>query len=478
MWIDGEEVESPSGEQMPVLDPATEEPVDSVPKGTRDDARRAIDAAEDAFERGKWSDPYDSRERGRILARFVELVRNQEDSLSVLLTREHGKVLSESVSEIRSLENTFEYYAGFGGKIFGSITYTRYGKDPLELKVARKPIGVCASIVPFNFPISLFAWKVAPALIAGNCVVVKPASTTPLTEIMMVRLLAKAGVPKGVINLVTGPGGTIGEELVTNRKVAKVAFTGSTETGKRILQLASNSIKKVTLELGGSDPAIVMGSADIESAASALFTGRFRNTGQACNAVKRVFVEKSVGEKLTARLSQLIAEVRLGPGLDRSSTMGPLNSAEQLRIVESMVEDAKARKAKVLAGGSRPVNIKKGFFYQPTLLTDVNDDARILNEECFGPALPVVEVEDLGEAIEKANMTRYGLGASIWTKDEGERRRAENETKAGMLFVNYRPFSTPEAPFGGVKDSGLGRELGFEGLNEYLETVSIRTYMG
>jgi betaine-aldehyde dehydrogenase len=478
MYIDGGEADSVTGEKMNVLDPATEEVVDTVPLGGREDARKAIDAAEDAFKRGTWSDMFNSRDRGRILAKFVEIVREQEDSLSTLLTKEHGKVLSEARAEIQSLENTFEFYSGFGGKINGTLTYTRYGKEPVELKVRRNPLGVCVAIVPFNFPISLFAWKVAPALICGNTVVVKPASTTPLTEIAMVHLLSKAGVPKGVVNIVTGPGGVLGEELVTNSKVAKVAFTGSTETGKRILRLASSSIKKVTLELGGSDPAIVMRSADIERAAAGIFTGRFRNTGQSCNAVKRVYVERTIADQFLKMLKHHIEKVKLGHGLNRESSMGPLNNVEQLRSVELLVEDAKERNAKVIAGGARPDELKNGFFYLPTLLTDVPDDAEILNVECFGPALPVVSVKDIEEAIEKANMTRYGLGASIWTNDERERKEAEKRIEAGMLFINFRPFSTPEAPFGGVKESGLGRELGFEGLNEYLETQSIRTYMG
>ncbi|MDG6928552.1 MAG: aldehyde dehydrogenase [Nitrososphaerota archaeon] len=474
MLIDGEFVDSATGDTMDVLNPATEEVVDSVPKGGAEEARQAIDSAERAFESGWWSSLYRSRERGRILWRFKDLVREKEDELARLLTLEQGKVLKESLSEVRSLQNTFEYYAGFGGKIRGDVAYIEDGQNVLEVKNIKKPIGVCGAIVPFNFPLSLMAWKVAPALVAGNTVVLKPASSTPLTDIRVVELMQKAGVPKGVVNVVTGPSGTVGREIVENEKVRKVAFTGSTETGKSILRTAAKNIKKVTLELGGSDPTIVCESADLGLAARTVASGRFRNAGQSCTAVKRVFVFENVLRDFLGKLREEVSKITVGNGLEAGVEMGPVNNPEQRELTEGLVADAVGRGARLLFGGKRPEGLNKGFFYEPTLLADVPGESKIFREECFGPALPVTAVSGMDEAIAKANDTCYGLGAAIWTRDDGERTRAERDIRSGMLWVNYKPLSAPEAPFGGVKESGIGRELGFEGLEEYLETMSVR----
>ncbi|MEM3267221.1 MAG: aldehyde dehydrogenase family protein [Conexivisphaerales archaeon] len=474
MLIDGASVDSSSGKTMPIINPATEEIIDIVPSGNEEDTRRAIDAAYDAFEKSWWSSMHKSRERGRILWRFKEMVRAKENELAVSLTREQGKVLRESISEVRSLQNTFEYYAGFGGKVLGNVTYIEDGENILEVKNVKKPIGVCAAIVPFNFPLSLMAWKVAPALIAGNAVVVKPSSTTPLTDIQVLRMLHDAGVPKGVINVITGPSSIIGKELVENDKVRKVAFTGSTETGKEILRQASKGIKKVTLELGGSDPSIVCESADIQKAASTIASARFRNTGQSCTAVKRVFVMRSIYDKFINEITTITRKMKVGNGLLDGVDMGPLNTNKQRELTEKLVSDALDRGAKLLAGGSRPRDLAKGFFYNPTVVSDVQDDALILKEECFGPALPVTPVDNIDEAIARANNSQYGLGATLWTTSESDRIKVERFIQSGMLWINYKPLSAPEAPFGGIKNSGIGRELGFEGLEEYLETLSIR----
>jgi betaine-aldehyde dehydrogenase len=481
--VSGQETKSRNDEYLEVRNPAdVPTVVGRVPNGTREDARAAIDAAEETFNKNKqWSSIYESRYRGSLLWKIALVIDQNKSKLARTLTLEQGKPLKEAEAEVAGCTNTFEYYAGYGGKIEGRLVHTKLGNKQTELKEILEPIGVCAAITPWNYPLLLLAWKMAPALIAGNTMVVKPSISTPLSTLEVVNLMKEAGLPNGVVNVVTGPSSEVGREIVSSSKVRKVAFTGSTETGKRILLEGAKQIKHITLELGGSDPTIVCDDADLDMAAeNIVFLGRYRNCGQSCTSVKRLYVFQNVYEKFMNRVVSLTKSIRVGQGLDQNVQMGPLHTASQLESVESMVSEAVERGAGVLAGGHRLADpeYSKGYFYEPTLLSDTDQSSSIWRDECFGPALPVAPVTTVEEAVEKANSSNYGLGACVWTRSETQLKRFEEGINSGILWVNSAPISVPEASFGGVKDSGVGRELGLFGLLEYLEVKSIRRIIG
>ncbi len=471
MLIQGEEAAAEGGATFSVSNPATGEVVDSVPKGGREDAKRAIDAASEAFE--VWSEK-PAIERSRVLLKIAETVRANVEDLAMTLTLEQGKPLGEARSEINSFANTCEYYAGLVGRERGAQTPFSTGEG--FFIVTKRPLGVVGAILPWNFPVSLMGWKVAPGLAAGNTFVVKPASTTPLADLKVASLLVKAGLPPGAVNVVTGPGGVVGEELLGSPKVAKIAFTGETATGKRIMEGSSKLIKRLTLELGGSDPMIVCDDADLELAVEGAAWGRFRNCGQSCTSVKRLFLFESIADSFVKNFIEKVKTIRVGNGLDKETHMGPIHTAEQREKVESMVEDAENRGAKDIVKGGRPSQkeLEKGYFYVPAVLGDVDYDAKIAREECFGPALPIFVVKDLEEAIERANDTPYGLGSSVWTRNVERAYHAAERIQAGTTWVNSPPIARAEVPFGGFKQSGFGRELGIEGLDHYYETKSIQ----
>lgn len=482
MVIEGKQVPALSGKTFEVRNPANwDEVVGEAPQGGREDVRRAAEAAHRALEETWWGRIHESRRRGRVLQKYVELVESHKSELAKLLTREQGKIYAESVGELDSLINTFEYYSGYGGKIAGEVKYVRDGDSVIKVETRKQPIGICGAILPFNFPVSLYAWKVAPALMAGNAVIIKPAGSTPLIDIRLTALLAEAGVPAGIASIVTGPASTVGEEMVAHPLIRKIAFTGSTEVGKLVYAGATQRLKHVTLELGGSDPTVVCDDANLELAAETIVrSGRFRNCGQSCTSVKRLYVFAGVYDRFLDMLIDQTRRLRVGNGLDPSTDMGPLHNARGREDVEHFVDDATRVGATVAVGGRRPSGQQytHGYFYEPTILADVPDRAAIWHEECFGPVLPVKKVSTLEEAIKEANSTPFGLGAGVWTESD---RRIESFVagiESGIVWVNYKPLSVPETPFGGVKDSGIGRELGAEGLAEFLETKSIRTYVG
>jgi succinate-semialdehyde dehydrogenase/glutarate-semialdehyde dehydrogenase len=482
MIIDGQQVPAAGGEVFEVRNPANwDEVVGVVPRGERADVRRAAETAQKAVTTTWWSRLHESRQRGRVLQRYAALVEAHKDELAKLLTREQGKIYRESVGELDSLINTFEYYAGYGGKIPGEVKYVRDGDAVIKVETRKEPIGVCAAILPFNFPVSLYAWKVAPALMAGNAVIIKPAGTTPLIDIRLTALLQEAGVPAGIASVVTGPASTVGDELVVHPLIRKIAFTGSTQVGKMVYAAATERLKHVTLELGGSDPTVVADDANLEMAAETIVrSGRFRNTGQSCTSVKRLFVFEDVYDRFTDLLVREARRLRVGNGLDPATDMGPLHTARAREEMEQFVDDARHAGATIAAGGRRPAGggLDRGHFFEPTVLVDVPERARVWQEEVFGPILPVGRVKTLDEAIAAANATPFGLGAGIWTESDQRIERFVAGIESGIVWVNYKPLSVPETPFGGVKDSGIGRELGSEGLAEYLETKSIRTYIG
>jgi succinate-semialdehyde dehydrogenase/glutarate-semialdehyde dehydrogenase len=348
--------------------------------------------------------------------------------------------------------------------------------------VVRQPIGVCGGIVPWNFPLTLMGTKLGPALAAGNTIIIKPASTTPLATLLCVEQIQKAtyadgkkSLPKGAVNVVTGPGGTVGEEILKNPRIRRIAFTGSTEVGRHVMEVAGREIKRVTLELGGSDPMIVMEDANVDLAVKMADVGRFFNCGQMCLGVKRLFLHESIADQFVDGLADILRKKTVGPGMQKESRMGPLHLDYQRAEIEEQVEEAKSRGAKVIVGGERPKGdgLDGGFFYLPTLLTDVPEDARMTTEETFGPALPIYRFKDIDEAIEKANNSVYGLGSSIWTRNLLYANKAIERLQAGNVWVNSLHYGYDELPFGGVKASGVGREHGPEALDYYLEPKGV-----
>ena len=469
MFIAGEYTDTASGETVAIHNPATGELVDTVPKGTADDVKRAVAAAEEAaVEWGKFSPP----KRGACLTEAARLVLENEKELTQLLTREQGKALRESVLEIRRFAHTLEHYAGMAKTLRGGYVKLDDGRYGL---IMSKPMGVVGSIVPWNFPVSLMGNKVGPALLAGNAMVIKPASTTPLTATRCVELVQQAGLPKGTINMVTGPGGDVGEEILRHPAIRKVGFTGATDTGKRIMEVASREVKRVTLELGGSDPMIVCDDANIDRAVSAASVGRFFNCGQACLAVKRLYLYDGIADEFIEKLVEKVRKLRVGNGLTRGTMLGPLHTKAQREEVEEQVADAVQRGAKVLVGGDRPTGDEydKGNFLNPSVVVDVDPASKLLSDEVFGPALPVVRVKNLEEGLALANDSIFGLGSSIWTQDIDKAMFAAEKLDAGYTWVNSAQIIYDELPFGGVKQSGVGKEHGNEAVEHYSEVKSV-----
>ena len=473
LLIAGESQDSESGQVTEIRNPATGEVVDTVPKGTVGDTRKAINVAAAALR--KWSDMAPAK-RGAILLEAGRLILQQEKELANLLTREQGKPIRESVLEIRRFVHTLDHYGGMAKSLRTAAVVLDTGRHGLVL---RKPIGVCGSIVPWNFPVSLMGNKLGPALLAGNTVVVKPAGTTPLTDIRCCELIDKAiqegGGPKGVINVITGSGAIVGEELLVSPIVRKIGFTGATDTGRHVMQSASQDFKHVTLELGGSDPMIVCDDADIDRAVSAASVGRFFNCGQACLAVKRLYLADKIADVFIEKLVDKAKKLRIGNGLKPDTLMGPLHTADQRKEVEEQVEDAVKRGGRVLYGAERPKggDFDKGFYLLPTLVTDLDPESRMLKEEVFGPALPIVRIKNLDQGIEQANNSIFGLGSSVWTRDINKAMVAAERIEAGYTWINSAQIIYDELPFGGVKQSGIGKEHGEEAIEHYTETKSV-----
>jgi len=470
MFIAGESTGSSSGQSYDVANPATGEIVDSAPKGNENDARAAIDAAHAAFP--AWAET-SAEARAQFIQKGIDAVKKEIQELAVLLTKEQGKPVGDSQREIEHFLHGMNFYAGLASKIRGA--YVPLPDNKMYGMVLKQPVGVTGAIVPWNFPITLMGTKVGPALAAGCTVVVKPATTTPLTTLRIVELLNQAGLPKGVLNIVTGSGSVVGEEILRNLKVARVAFTGESKTGKHIMEVAGSQMKRVTLELGGSDPMIVCEDADIDKALTGASVGRFYNCGQACLAVKRLYLVDSIYDQFVEKLVGKVQRLKLGNGLDKDTRLGPMHSKVQREEIESQVADTVKRGGKVVIGGKRPegAEFEKGFFYLPTVLTDAPHDSRVVTEETFGPVLPVFKVKDLDEGIEKANSSVWGLGSSVWTKDLGKARRAAERLQAGNVWINSLHIGYDEMPFGGVKFSGIGREHGPEALEYYLEMKGV-----
>jgi succinate-semialdehyde dehydrogenase/glutarate-semialdehyde dehydrogenase len=477
MYINGEWVGAVSGKRYEVKNPANGEVVDTAPLGGVEDARDAIAAAKTAAP--GWANTAPDA-RADCLRKGVENVKANLPELTALLTREQGKPLFEANGEIHHFLHGMQFYADLVSKIRGELAPLPPAMNPKSYGVIMPfPVGVSAGIVPWNFPITLMGTKVGPALAAGCPIIIKPASTTPLTTLHIIGLLNEAGLPPGVLQCVTGPGGTVGNELISHPDVRRVALTGSTETGKRVIETAGPKLKRLTLELGGSDPMIVCPDADMDKAVNGANIGRFWNAGQACLAVKRLYLFEEIYDEFVERLVQKVGRYEPGDGLTKAEKpklrMGPIHTASQREEVMEQIADAVDKGGEVLIGGDIPDgdSMDKGNFLNPAVLVNVPEDSRMITEEVFGPALPIFKVHDLDEAIAKANNSPWGLGASIWTNNMKWANQAAREIESGMVWINQIHYGYDEMPFGGVKASGIGREHGPEALDYYLEPKSV-----
>jgi succinate-semialdehyde dehydrogenase/glutarate-semialdehyde dehydrogenase len=470
--IGGEQVGARSGEETPVVNPATEEAFDAVPKGGPDDVDAAVAAAKEAFSEWSKKDPDD---RAQLMRAGIAKVQENAKEIAQLLVREQGKPFSEAMGELHHFLHGMNYYADLASKIEGVYANLPSALGRAYGMVIKKPIGVCAAIVPYNFPLTLMGTKVGPALAAGNTIVVKPANTTPLATLRVAELMQEAELPPGVLNVVTGPGKEVGEALATHPDVRRVALTGSTQTGRRMMEIAAPKFKRVSAELGGSDPVIVFPDADVDAAVRGINIGRFFNAGQACLAAKRVYVFDEIYDEFMEGLTKRVSRYELGDGMEKAEKpkirMGPLNAARHRDVLADQLQDAVDRGAKVAVGGNG--HDGKGYFFEPTVIEDAPHDSRVVREETFGPLLPVFKVNDVDEAIRLANDSAYGLGSSVYTHDVKWIHRAAQEIEAGMTWVNQLHFGYDELPFGGVKDSGIGREHGKEAIEHYLEQKSV-----
>lgn len=468
MYINGERVESATGAWFPVYDPSTEEVIAEVPEGGSNDVDHAVKAARAAFDSGAWPQTT-AQERGRLLFRLAERIRQKAPELAELEARNCGKPIVEAEFDIADTATCFEYYAGLATKVLGHVNPVPDNALSLSL---REPVGVAGQIIPWNYPLLMAAWKLAPALAAGCTCVLKPAEQTPLSALEMASLLEEVGLPPGVVNVVTGFGESAGAPIVRHPDVDKVAFTGSAAVGKTILKNAADSIKRVTLELGGKSPNIFFADADFEASIDGALFGVFINQGEVCSAGSRILVEKPIYHKFVEAISEKARRINLGPPLDRNTKMGPLVSREQYERVRSYQEIGKTE-AKLVAGGGRPSSLTRGYYVEPTIFADVDNNSRIAQEEVFGPVAAVIPFEGEADAIRIANDTPYGLAAAVWSRDIYRALRVVKAIRAGIVWVNHMQPTYVEAPWGGYKQSGFGRELGPWGIEEYLETKQV-----
>jgi acyl-CoA reductase-like NAD-dependent aldehyde dehydrogenase len=472
LFIDGQWVDAASGKTFTTPNPATGETLAEVAEADQEDVDRAVAAARKALE-GKWG-KISPRDRGRMLYKLAQLIEARASELATLETQNNGKPLKESLYlDLPGVADHFEYFAGWCTKLMGEtipvpgnfLNYT-----------LREPVGVCGQIIPWNYPLGMASWKLAPALACGNTVVLKPAEQTPVTALELAKLIQEAGIPDGVVNIVPGFGPTAGAALVEHEGVDKIAFTGSTEVGKLIARNAAATLKKVSLELGGKSPNIVFADANLDQAVSGALAGIFMNQGQMCTAASRLFLEASIKDEFLARMSAKAREIKVGDPLNMGTQMGPQVSQEQLDRIKSYVDIAQGEGASVIAGGAPPQlegNLANGFFYAPTILDNVTNSMRVAREEIFGPVVSALTFENETDLVKQANDTIYGLGSAIWTQDITRAHRLAKAIKAGVVWINTYNMLSSASPFGGYKQSGYGREMGKHALEMYTQVKSV-----
>ncbi len=468
LLIDGEWRDGASGRTFETINPATEEMIAEVAEGDSADIDLAVKAARRAFDSGPWR-KMDARDRGRLIGRLADLVEENLEELAQLESLDNGKPISEARSaDLPQVVDTFRYYSGWADKIHGQtipvrgryFTYTR-----------REPVGVAGQIIPWNFPLMMVAWKWGPALAAGCTIVLKPAEQTPLTALRLGELALEAGIPPGVINIVNGFGETAGASLVAHPGVDKIAFTGEGRTAQIIMRSAADTMKRITLELGGKSPNIVFADADIDKAVDGALLGIYLNQGQCCCAGSRLFVQDTIHDQFVDRLAAKVAARRIGDPADPKTQQGPQVDRAQFDKILSYIAKGKEQGARVVTGGER--HGEKGFFIKPTIFADVRDDMAIARDEIFGPVLAVAKFGDIDEAIRRANTTDFGLAAAVWTRDIGKAHAVAERVRAGTVWVNCYDVFDAAAPFGGFKMSGIGRELGEKALDNYTELKTV-----
>lgn len=477
MFINGKWVEAASGKKMAVINPTTEEVMATVAEGDVSDVELAAKAARKAFDEGEWPS-LTHQARGRLLFKLADLVRKNRERLAKLESMNMGKPLAEALWDMDDVATCFEFYGGLATKIYGEIAPV---PDNAVSLIMKEPLGVAAGIIPWNYPLLMAAWKLAPALCAGCTCVLKPASVTPLTALELGKLIEEAGFPKGVVNIVIGGGATVGMALARSPLVDKIAITGSVQTGREIMKAAAETnLKKVTLELGGKSANIFFDDADFEAAVDGALFGIFPNQGEICSAGSRILVQKPLMERLVDAMVKKTKTIKLGDPLDPKTKMGPLVSKDHYKKVTSYIEIGKKEGAEICCGGGygaalakKHPHLKKGYFVEPTIFVKTHNKMRISQEEIFGPVVTVIPFKDEEEAIKLANDSPYGLAGAVWTRDIFKAFRVVKKIKAGILWVNTMQPTYVEAPWGGYKQSGHGRELSHYGLEEYMQIKQV-----
>jgi betaine-aldehyde dehydrogenase len=472
MVIGGKQLDAVDGQTFGVVNPADGKVMATAPLGGRADVDKAVDSAQTAFEdKTGWAN-WPAGKRGRTLAKVATLIRDNSEELARLESRNVGKPISAARGEVVGASLVFDYYAGAANKLFGeTIPVSKPGLD----FTLREPIGVVGLIVPWNFPILMASWKVAPALAAGNAAILKPASYSPLTAIRLAELALEAGIPAGILNVVTGPGGTAGASIAAHPGIGKVAFTGETTTGQEIMRLAASNVKKISLELGGKSPNVVFADADLEAWAASVAGSVFDNCGQDCCARSRIIVERSVHDRVVELLAEATSRLKVGDPADESTEVGTLVSLRQRERVMDYIAVGQREGAEIVVGGAPPDDpaLADGAYLMPTVFDRVRNDMRIAAEEIFGPVVVVIPFDTEEEAVRLANATPYGLAGSIWSRDIGKALRTARGVQAGVLSINSNSSVHTEAPFGGYKMSGIGRELGMHALELYTEVKNV-----